>query len=60
LSQAPPVLELEIANCTPLTKIPGNNPPTALGPKNKPIMKGVPITKIPGGIIFLIEALVEI
>jgi hypothetical protein len=53
-------LELEIANYTPLTKIPGKSPPMAVGPKKRPIMKGDPITKIPGGIIFLIEALVEI
>jgi hypothetical protein len=46
LSQAPPVLELEIANYTPLTKIPGKSPPMAVGPKKRPIMKGDPITYI--------------
>jgi len=44
LSQAPPVLELEIAIWTPLTRAPGNKPATALGPKRKPTTRGVIMT----------------
>lgn len=44
LSQAPPVLEAEIAIWTPLTIAPGKNPIRALGPKMNPRMKGVAIT----------------
>jgi hypothetical protein len=44
LSQAPPVLEAEIAIWTPETKAPGNKPATALGPNKKPTIMGVRIT----------------
>jgi hypothetical protein len=44
LSQAPPVLDAEMAIYTPLTKAPGNKPATAYGPKNKPTAVGVTIT----------------
>jgi len=60
LSQAPPELALLVAMVTPETKMPGNNPATAKGPKNNPKKKGVPITKTPGKIISCKEALVEI
>lgn len=44
LSQAPPVLELEMAIWTPLTRAPGNKPATALGPKKRPTINGVRMT----------------
>ena len=44
LSQAPPVLEAEIAICTPLTMAPGRKPRRALGPKKNPRRKGVAVT----------------
>lgn len=59
LSHAPPVLLNEIAIYTPETISPANKPLTALVPKNNPTKKGVIMTRIPGAIIFLIEALVE-
>ena len=46
LSQAPPVLEAEIAICTPLTIAPGRKPNSALGPKKTPKKKGVAVTFI--------------
>lgn len=46
LSQAPPVLEAEIAIWTPLTIAPGRNPMSALGPNKKPSRKGVTVTCI--------------
>jgi hypothetical protein len=60
LSQAPPVLDIEIAIYTPETKAPGNNPATAFGPKKNPTTNGVKRTKQPGAIIYFNEALVEI
>lgn len=60
LSQAPPVFENEMAIYTPDTIEPASNPLTPLGPKRIPTKNGDPITKTPGAIIFLIEALVEI
>jgi hypothetical protein len=44
LSQAPPVLDAEIAIYTPLISAPGNKPATAYGPKNNPTTVGVTIT----------------
>lgn len=44
LSQAPPVLEAEIAIWTPLAIAPGRNPSNALGPKMNPSRKGVRVT----------------
>ncbi len=37
LSQAPPVLDAEIAIWTPETSAPGNNPETPRGPNNSPV-----------------------
>ncbi len=59
LSQAPPVLENEMAICTPLTMLPANTPLTASVPNNHPNIKGVKTTSIPGATIFFREALVE-
>ena len=39
---------------------PTKSPPTAFTPNSHPATKGVKITSIPGAIIFLREALVEI
>lgn len=44
LSQAPPVLAADMASWTPLTIAPGKNPASMIGPKPKPIAKGVRIT----------------
>jgi hypothetical protein len=44
LSQAPPVLEAEIAIWTPLAIAPGRNPSSAFGPKMNPSKKGVRVT----------------
>ncbi len=44
LSHAPPVLDDEIAICTPLTMAPGKKPNNALGPKANPRKKGVTVT----------------
>jgi hypothetical protein len=44
LSQAPPVLEEDMAICTPLTIAPGRKPINALGPKKNPRAKGVTVT----------------
>ena len=60
LSHAPPVLAAEIAIWTPLTKAPGKNPDKMTGPKAKPRPNGVKMTKAPGAIISINEALVEI
>jgi len=60
LSQAPPVLDIEIAIYTPETKAPGKIPAIAFGPKINPIANGVPITKNPGLSISLNEDAVEI
>jgi hypothetical protein len=52
------VLEKEMAICTPETIDPTKRPHTAYTPKNNPVNRGDPITKSPGKIIFLREALV--
>ena len=44
----------------PETKAPGNKPATPYGPKKIPTNNGVAITKIPGFIISLNDAFVEI
>jgi len=49
-----------MAKLTLLTKAPGKRPMTALGPKINPKNNGLPMTKIPGPIISLKEAEVEI
>lgn len=60
LSQAPPEFELEMAIWTPETITPARYPDTALGPKSPPRTKGVKMTIIPGKIISVKEAAVEI
>lgn len=60
LSHAPPVLDMEIAYCTPEINAPGNIPAIALGPKKIPTMNGVTMTNNAGGTISLKEELVEI
>jgi hypothetical protein len=59
LSQAPPVLLIEVASYTPETKVPGKSPHKRSGWKMIPKNKGVKITRRPGGIISLKEASVE-
>lgn len=59
LSQAPPVLLIDVANYTPDTKVPGNNPHNNSGWNTIPKNNGVIITNNPGGIISLNEAAVE-
>lgn len=44
LSQAPPVLEAEIASWTPLTRDPGKKPARMVGPKMNPSARGVIMT----------------
>ncbi len=58
LSQAPPALADEIAIETPEINIPGNNPATAVGPKNKPTTNGDPKTMVAGKNISYKEAVV--
>merc|ERR1712217_823264 len=60
LSQAPPVLLMLIAICTHETKAPVNKPAVQFFPKATPHTNGESITKRPGAIISLSEALVEI
>ena len=60
LSQAPPELAEDVAIQTPDTKIPGNNPATAVGPNRSPKMRGAKITKNPGNIISFNDDLVDI
>jgi hypothetical protein len=59
LSQAPPELDIEIANCTPLIREPINSPTTKIGWNKMPNISGVRITISPGRIISHKEALVE-
>jgi len=59
LSQAPPELADEVAIHTPDTNIPGNNPATAVGPKNNPNTNGAKITNNPGANISFKDDLVE-
>merc|ERR1712046_57097 len=51
LSQAPPVLLMEMASCTLETSAPESNPAHAFFPKPMPAISGLPITKAPGAII---------
>ena len=60
LSHAPPVLAAEIAIWTPETIAPGRNPAKMPGPNKNPSARGENITSIPGAIIYLRDALVEI
>jgi len=60
LSQAPPVLDIEIAYYTPEIKAPGKIPAIALGPKKIPTTNGVMITSNAGATISLNDEAVEI
>jgi hypothetical protein len=51
---------MEIAIYIPLAIAPGISPHMARGPRKRPKRMGVRITRAPGAIIFLREALVEI
>ena len=59
LSQAPPVLLIEVASYTPDTNVPGKSPHNKIGWNIIPKNNGVTITNKPGGIISLKEASVE-
>merc|ERR1719160_2429305 len=60
LSQAPPVLLMEMASCTLDTKAPDNIPAQVFLPKPRPATKGLKMTKAPGRIISFNDASVEI
>mmetsp|Transcript_5154 Transcript_5154/g.15488 ORF Transcript_5154/g.15488 Transcript_5154/m.15488 type:complete len:245 (+) Transcript_5154:1796-2530(+) len=60
LSQAPPVLEAEMASWTPEMRAPTRTPARVLTPKRVPTTRGVKMTKAPGGPISAREACVEI
>mmetsp|Transcript_55567 Transcript_55567/g.126327 ORF Transcript_55567/g.126327 Transcript_55567/m.126327 type:complete len:290 (+) Transcript_55567:2-871(+) len=60
LSQAPPVLDMEMASCTPLTRPPVRRPNTAYTPKKVPATRGASITSAEGATISRSEASVEI
>merc|ERR1712048_527683 len=59
LSQAPPELEAEKAIWIPETMAPARIPLVAWYPKRYPMRSGETMTRAPGAIIFLREALVE-
>ena len=59
LSQAPPVLLIDIASYTPLKRAPGKRPATNIGWNTTPKNIGVKITNRPGNIISLNEAFVD-
>merc|ERR1712156_1067924 len=59
LSQAPPVLLMEMASCTLDTRAPVNKPAVAFFPKPKPATRGLRMTRAPGAGISLSEASVE-
>ena len=60
LSQAPPEFAEEMARTPPETRDPAKIPATAGTPKRKPTKSGVPMIKMPGGIISRSAASVEI
>merc|ERR1712066_356341 len=60
LSQAPPVLLMEMASCTLETKAPDSRPAQQFFPKPRPATRGLKITKAPGASISRSEASVEI
>jgi hypothetical protein len=60
LSQAPPVLDMDTAICTPDTRPPASTPARQRVPKSAPAMTGVSITSAPGAIISRSEDEVEI
>ena len=51
LSHAPPVLDMLMASCTPLTRDPVSMPARAWVPKRVPMTMGDSMTRAPGGII---------
>merc|ERR1719272_43640 len=59
LSHAPPVFEAESASCTPEDMPPARRPQTAETPKKRPVRIGDEMTRRPGRIISLSDALVE-
>merc|ERR1719436_1149668 len=59
LSQAPPVLLMEIASCTLETRAPERRPAQAFLPKPRPATSGLKIMRAPGANISLKEASVE-
>lgn len=59
LSQAPPVLDMDTAICTPETKAPARRPASVRVPKRTPTTTGESMTKQPGGIISEREAYTE-
>merc|ERR1712060_634187 len=59
LSQAPPVLLMEMANCTLETKAPDKRPAQAFLPKPRPATSGLKITRAPGANISRNDASVE-
>ena len=56
LSQAPPVLDMETAICTPDTSAPARMPDRVRVPNRMPTTRGVSITSAPGAIISPSEA----
>jgi hypothetical protein len=60
LSHAPPAFEKEMASYIPEAIAPASNPLTPLGPNKNPVIKGERMTNRPGGIICLMDDLVDI
>merc|ERR1712207_34438 len=60
LSQAPPVLLMEMASCTLETRAPERRPAQAFFPKPRPATRRLKITRAPGASISRSEASVEI
>merc|ERR1719254_466607 len=60
LSQAPPVLLMEMASCTLGTRAPERRPAQAFSPKPRPATRGLKMTRAPGAIISRRDASVEI
>merc|ERR1719197_2130347 len=60
LSQAPPVLLMEMASCTLETRAPDRRPAQQFLPKPMPATSGLRMTSAPGASISLREASVEI
>merc|ERR1719373_315984 len=59
LSQAPPVLLMEMASCTLETRAPDRSPAQAFLPKPRPATSGLRITRAPGASISRSDASVE-
>merc|ERR1712029_1132687 len=60
LSQAPPLLLMEMASCTLETRAPDRSPAQQFFPKPRPATSGLRITRAPGASISRSEASVEI